>query len=250
MKTPIKTILASYLIAVGISANAQAGEFSAGVAIIANNSPFIEEDTKTYLVPLIKYEGDNLDYFLDTATYTLVRHKSESFSWRIAAVGKLRFLDRDTEGQLAGMQDRDASLDIGVGFESQAPWGDLGFVVVGDATSAHKGAEAAATYSYEFSVTENFTLTPSLEISVYSKKLADYYYGVRASEATANRAEYHPDDSGQVKASIAADYRLTDRWTLISAISVSELDKELTNSPIVNDDLDVYVAIGTLYRFE
>jgi outer membrane protein len=252
MNTVNKTVLTACLIAASISANVQAGELSAGFAINASKSAFIGEGTNTNLLPTVKYDTENFHYFLDIATYTLVGRESEKFSWRVSAVGKLRFLDRDTEDELAGMEDRDASLDVGIGFESQAPWGNLVLAVIADATSQHEGTEAIVSYSYDYSPTEKLTFSPSVEVSVYSKKLADYTYGVRASEASIalNRPEYHVDAAGLVTLSLTTSYRLSDRWTLLQLISVTELDETITNSPIVTEDIETEVNFRALYKFD
>lgn len=251
MKTLANAVLTACLVVANIGANVQAGKLSAGIAVISAQSPFIGEGTKTLLIPAVKYDTENFHYFLDSAAYTFVNHKSNAFSCSASGVAKLRYLYRDKEGDLAGMVDRGASLDVGIKFNTKASWGNLGLTFIADATSKHEGNETSVSYSYDHMATNKLIFTPSIEISNYSKKLADYNYGVRASEAiTATRAEYHPDDAMLGKVNLTIIYLLSEHWTLLQNTNITYLDDTLTNSPIVIEDREIQVFFGALYKFD
>lgn len=251
MKNFTNAVLASCFVATSIYTHVQAGELSAGIASISVKSPFKGEGTKTLPLPAIKYETENFHYFLDSAAYTLISHKSNAFFWGVSGVAKLRYLYRAQEDNLAGMEDRDASLDAGLTFKTKAPWGNLGLTFIADATSKHNGSETSIAYSYDHMVTNQLIFTPSATISHYSKNLADYNYGVRASEAIAvTRTEYHPDDATIGKYSLTFIYLLSNHWMLLQTTSLTDLDDTLTKSPIVIEDKETQVFFGALYKFD
>lgn len=250
MKTLTHTVWTSCFVVANMCASPQAGELSAGMAIFSTKPPFIGEDVITLPIPVIKYETENFHYFLDTAAYTFVKHQSDTLSWSAAGIAKLRFLDRDTDGDLAGMEDRDPSLDLGFKFNTKAFWGGVSLMFIADATSTHGGNEASLSYSYDHMATNELIFIPAIEFDNYSKKLSDFIYGVRASEAIpVTRPEYHPDNATIAKLSLTIVYLLSNNWTCMQYTGVTRLHNTLTDSPIVAEDKEVQLFFGALYKF-
>ena len=92
---------------------------------------------------------------------------------------------------LAGMRARQSTTDLGASYAYRATWGNLRAKFVHDALNVNKGEELRLGYSYDWN-SGRWHLRPSLTLMQRSARLNNYYYGVRANEATANRPEYMP----------------------------------------------------------
>ena len=82
-----------------------------------------------------------------------------------------------------------------------------------------------------------------------SGQLANYYYGVRGSEATVARPAYKADSSLLLQAGVSADYPLNAHWSINARAVLTRLADEISDSPIVEDDYIVSGFIGVGYRF-
>ena len=196
---------------------------------------------------MIGYEGERFSYFLDTATFVLTQGENRESRWRMRAVATARVFDQPN--RRAGLEDRHSTIDMGLDAGIQGNWGSLSIEVLADVLGNHEGFEAGITYEYEFAVTERLAFTPSLGVSYYDEKLADYYFGVRPGEARDSRAAYQPDASGVATATMTMSYALTKDWTLVGVIQLMELGDELADSPLVAEKSSTTAVIGAMYRF-
>ena len=79
--------------------------------------------------------------------------------------------------------------------------------------------------------------------------MADYYYGVRSQEVTASRPAYSPNDAFNPVAGFDFYVGLSEDWLLISRMRLSFLDDEISDSPIVEDDMTQTYLIGVARMF-
>ena len=86
-------------------------------------------------------------------------------------------------------------------------------------------------------------------LSWRSENLNNYYYGVRAKEATANRTVYKSGNSVNPYAGVVLDYQLAERWSIFSMFRNEWLGNEITDSPIVDQDSKISLILGLLYCF-
>ncbi len=94
---------------------------------------------------------------------------------------------------LDGMEDRRMSWDAGVKAVYELPWHQMTFSVkaLADVLGRHDGQEYILALSREFRG-RIFRLIPSFGAHYQTKSLLDYYYGVRAEEATSGRDVFEP----------------------------------------------------------
>ncbi|HEU4779510.1 MAG TPA: MipA/OmpV family protein [Steroidobacteraceae bacterium] len=224
-----------------------AGEFSLGVAAGGQSTLYHDVEDQNFVIPVLGYEGERFSYFLDTATFVLMQGESGESRWRMRAVATARIFDQPN--LRAGLEDRHSTVDIGLDAGIQGKWGSLSLEVLADALGNHEGGEATISYEYEFAVTERLAITPSLGVSYYNEKLADYYFGVRPGEARDMRVQYQPGASGVATAGVTMTYGLTESWTLVGVVQHMSLGDELADSPLVAEESSTTAVIGALYRF-
>ena len=85
-----------------------------------------------------------------------------------------------------------------------------------DALNVTKGDELRLGYSYDWK-SGRWHLRPALTLMLRSARLNDYYYGVRADEATANRPAIHARRRHRRLARRVRVLRYQQGWRILGA---------------------------------
>jgi outer membrane protein len=81
------------------------------------------------------------------------------------------------------------------------------------------------------------------------KKYVDYYYGVRAAEATAGRAAYVGKGGVNVDVGLRTMYRFDEHHSMLLDVGITRLAKEIKASPLVDRSRTNRVILGYMYSF-
>ncbi|WP_396614866.1 MipA/OmpV family protein [Lysobacter soli] len=255
-RTLAATLLAS-LLATPIAAFAQdammgtvldePGSAGLGFAFRAESSPYVDGDTRDDFLPLYLYEGER--FFL-RANEAGVR------MWRNDTMGLEGFVERRLEGypedeapaSLEGMTVRNTGADLGVRFYFQHDASRWDAAVRHDVAGLSHGTEVRAGYAYTIE-RERWRLQPVAIASWRSGDLNDYYYGVAPFEARDDRPAYDAGDGWNATLALYGKYRIFQHWSLVGGAYVTKLSSEITNSPVVDDDVQWGVMAGAAYDF-
>ena len=223
------------------------GSAALGVAVRAEQSPYVGGGTRYDLLPLYLYEGKRVFLHGSRAGLKLLDNGDERVDL---------FLDQRFEGyaddrlppSLAGMAERGSGLDAGVSYRYRQPWGTVQAEFLHDAAGFSKGSEMRLSYSYDWR-SGRLALRPSLTVAARSARLNNYYYGVRAGEATATRPAYEPGSGINTTLGLYATYELSDGWRLLGGVTRTSLDSKVKASPIVGTSAQTGVFLGAAYDF-
>ncbi|HID49759.1 MAG TPA: MipA/OmpV family protein, partial [Chromatiales bacterium] len=94
-----------------------------------------------------------------------------------------------------------------------------------------------------------WTVVPSVLAIGLSGDFNDYYYGVRAGEASASRPVYSAGSGVNLAAQTYLMLDLGKRWHILGNIRADYLAPAITDSPIVDQDWMVSGMISLLYSF-
>ena len=166
--------------------------------------------------------------------------------------------DADDSVQLRGMNDRDASFNLGLKLRSRTPLGT--FIVSGgyDVTGKSDGFEGSLMYTTLLPLqSSKLRLYPEIGVKYWSKKTSDYYFGVNADETTDGngstvRTTYDiADSTTNYFMGYSAAYPLTKHWGLTHSLHKTWYDDQILNSPVVDNDKasDLEVKFGLTYDF-
>lgn len=221
-------------------------EIFVGAGAVVRSKPFEGVDAKVYPVPLFGYEGKRLYLRGITGGYRLVQIKG----WWIGPTVRPHFegYQAGDSSALAGMKNRNATIDGGVELAKRTNWGLISAVFVTDLLGAHDGHELELSYTAMFSHA-GFTFIPGVALQWKSSNLVDYYYGVKDSEVRTGRPAYSPDDAITPLARLAVRRKISQRWGLLLATQYEWLHSEISDSPIVDDNGIVSVLLGATYSF-
>jgi len=117
---------------------------------------------------------------------------------------------------------------------------EAGFLTgTGDNGNNDEGSEGGKLYAqahYTFLATSQYTLTGTVKVSKWDKELVEYYYDSKGA-------------STNFTVGLVGTYKLTDKWTMLGAVTATSLGDEITDSAIGEDDSSSMILIGATYSF-
>ena len=246
MRQAVSKSLAVSLGTTILAAGVSAGEWGLGMGIAAQQTPQIGTDPQVVVLPFPSYTGERLSLDFGSASYALTR--SEQF--RVTLEGQLRFdgYEPDDSDDLTGLDERDITLDAGLGFSSSNDWGIVRVKLLADALGVHEGYELSASYEYPLQF-DRWTVVPSIGVQMPSDELVEYYYGVRPEEATERRPFYKGKSVVNATVGATAFYSLGSRWQFMGGGQYVRLGDGITDSPIIERDYEFTVFSAIVYRF-
>ncbi len=223
---------------------------SLGAGAIISEKPYEGVDTEVYVIPFARlyyrnffFEGTRLGYEL---------YKTEDIKFSPILQWRFDGYEEDDSDTLAGMDDRDMTLDGGAEVEFKTEFGMLRLSWVADLLSEHQGHEFEVGFSRRISnafAVEGLSVIPNVSASYLSSDLADYYYGVRSGESIAGRPAYNTGSGINYSAGVNIIYVLAEKWDLIAGFEYTWLDDDIQDSPIVSEDGIFSFLAGVAYKF-
>lgn len=222
------------------------GSVGLGAGIRLQDSPYKADKTRTDLVPQYLMETE---YVFGYGTYGGI-HLFNTDTIQLDIIAQYRFdlLDPADSAFLRGMEKRKQSVDAGALFTYKTQFGDLSIKWVHDILNHSKGYETTLAYGYNWFV-NRLLIRPSIGVSWLSRDLADYYYGVRQTEATPTRPAYRPGASTNILLGIETSYFVTPRLLAFADWKVRNFDGAISDSPIVGENLQNNLYFGAAYVF-
>jgi len=219
-------------------------ELMLGLGVRYSLSPYKDIDADIYPVPIIIGEYKNFHSDGRTFGYRFI----DQGIFGLSVVAKPRFMgyDPDDSSVLAGMEERDWSLDGGLGVSLETDYLDLDITGLGDLLNRHQGREVSAVVSKGFL---EGLITPRAGLKWMNGSLLDYYYGVEQSEIATGRRDYDLSSELDLIFGITAGYPFAGNWLLGLDVEYEYLGSEIKDSPIVDrNNIYTYVA-SCIYKF-
>jgi outer membrane protein len=232
--------------------DAPQARWSLGAAVVVRQQIYrdIKRDgilfRNNFAVPFFSYENTWVSIGIPRADFKIYSTKSMSFRLRARYDGD--GYDPDDSPFLSGMAERKSTAWVGGAFLWNAGIVNVSVEVLHDALQYSKGSRAAVQVERRFGFGA-FGLTPRLGVDWYDGKYVDYYYGVRASEATAARGAYTGAATAALHAGLRLDFSPVPRHTIFLDVGAKRFGSGITDSPIVARSSQTAAGIGYVYRF-
>jgi outer membrane protein len=143
---------------------------------------------------------------------------------------------------------RDYAVELGLEAITNGDWGQATFSVFQDVSATHGGVELATDYTYRWN-RGRFSLAPSVGLRFKSASMNDYYWGIRANEASIALPAYKTGSGVNVRTAVRAGYYFTRRLHLAGSVSYEKLDHSISASPLVKESNVVGYFGGLAYQF-
>lgn len=126
-----------------------------------------------------------------------------------------------------GMQDRKESLFWGVG----ARYKQYSLTLSHDLSHRSHGTKLGFNYSRMFLKEEQSYFRGTFSLDLYNQTYADYYYGVKSTEATSTRSAYTAKAYLEPGVGIVYIRKLHDKLSLSTGISIKKYSRSIIDSP-------------------
>lgn len=226
-----------------------------GLGAFYNKLPYQEWDGDEITpIPYLTYIKGN--FYVEGADigYTLLSDQQGDSGYYVDVLGSARVgfgYKNDDSPALAGMEDRDdTAIEAGIKAGFYNSFGLLEVSAKQDVASAHEGFIANITYSLPIeNEAQNYQFIPYIGASYQSDKFNNYFYGVKANEATATRSAYEADGGTNIFIGATLVYNLTPQWSLSANAQYETLASSIEDSSIVSEDNIVSGFMGVTYTF-
>ena len=243
---PLITLLAAT--APAFAQQADPPRWTIGALVIDRDAPYRQLDEDVLLVPLVRFEGERA--YLRGLRGGLRLVESPGFELAVFAQARLDGYDSKDSPYLVGMEDRRASLDLGLASMWTSPrLGALELSAAADALDRSGGFEVAAAWTGRFAA-GGWTFLPSASLRWQDDRMLDYYYGVRSSEARAGRVAYSADAAVTPEVSLLATRPLGLRWNLFARAGHAWLPSQVRDSPVVDTSSSTSLFLGLGYALD
>ncbi|EAR62996.1 MipA/OmpV family protein [Neptuniibacter caesariensis] len=243
-------VMLPFILGIGFISQAQANEdaeFMLGLGVSSGKSIYKGVGTETDVIPMFAYEKGDFYLMGPELGYHLVNN--EQFQLTAIASYRLEGYEAGDSTALAGMDERKGAIELGIGASFDTAYGEWSATALADVSNEHDGYELALGWEKRIELSRQWSLTPEATISYRSKDLNNYYYGVKASEATANRAVYTADSGSVYGFGINADYMIDQQQMVRLGAGYTHYGNEISNSSIVEKDSNYDLSAMYIYRF-
>lgn len=222
-------------------------QFALGAGVSTERSPYVGVGTDTSLFPLLSIEKGNFSFQGNELGYQVLG--SELASLTLLGSYRGAGYEASDSRQLAGMEDRDGAFELGARAEVYTDLGTLSLTALSDASSTHDGYEVSLGWETRYQLSAQWMLSPGVQLSYQSKDLSNYYFGVRNSEATAERAAYTADSSAILSLGVDAMYLIDEQQSLMLGVGVDTFSNAIKDSSIIERSNRPHASLAYIYRF-
>ena len=260
MKASYQTSLALLLSTTALFAllpTTASAEWGLGVSMETTQSMYKNNKKGTEIdinaTPNVEYRGDRLNLHNGTLSYSVI--KADKYVIDVLTTSKNNGYQAKDKNIFKGMKERKASLDMGVRLRADTPYIPVSLAVTKDIYKV-KGTEIGLslggikTSDKHWAGKRSVSIAPVLGANWQSKKVVDYYYGVKNSEATATRKAYKGKAAITPFVGLEAEAKLSKHFSLTGGAKYKHLPRAIRNSSITkNGSGDYQVNLGLSYWF-
>jgi len=220
---------------------------SVGLGVAWATSPFRGGDDKILPFPDISYQ--NGDFFIDVSGIGYTVYSQENCAITVIGSWHSGEYDSDDSSYLKGMEDRKFAIEGGVAISTETFLGNIGITALSDVSGHHKGQAVTAQYSIPFGGGDTWVVEAVAGLNWQSEKMVDYYYGVRRSEERDDRAYYEGKSTFSPSVGLNGAVEIYDNIFFQGEINYEFLGSGITDSPLIDDDYVLAVAVSLSYSF-
>lgn len=222
------------------------GRLGAGVMV---DSRYVgSADSDVFPVPLAALEIGDVAYvnYWQAGAYVL-GNEAKTLGLAVVATPRLGFNSGDGK-LLAGMSRRKWSIEAGLSIDYGSNDTGVSLGYLHDITGASDGGVTRLIAFKRLEFTERFGVDVFADVERLDARLANYYFGVGAGEATPARPFYQPGAATDVGAGLHFNFDFGARSTLLFGYEITRLGNALVDSPVVERRFSSLFYLGYGWR--
>lgn len=230
-------------------------EWGLGLGVITKQDAYKGIKRDTQLVPVLRFENEYVEFFGLGLEVKLPSVKlGEGNQIKFGLVGEFDMSGYEAKDAkktpiLAGMKDRKGGLWAGAKATWETEFISLSAEMAADVSGHSKGRRFSLGLEKEWHLGGNTMLIPYATAHRLDDKYVDYYYGVRASEATTGRAAYAGKGGLNLDIGLRALHQFDEHHSVLIDVGVTRLAKQIKASPLVGRSNTSQVILGYVYNF-
>lgn len=205
-----------------------------------------------------KYEGSNANeaapwLLWQNTELTWPGHQSGAETGGLVIIPSLGYVgerDGDTDDRLKGLDDVDASFELG-GKIAYTVGPVTAYATLRKGLSGHEGVVGEAGADYRTVISDRLVLWSGANVTYANDDYMSSYFGVSPAEhASSGLAAF--DASGGIKSAgikLQARYSLTEKTAILGEIQYDRLLNDAADSPITLNEDQFAVRLGVVRRF-
>jgi len=244
MRIPLLIVLSLAAAPALAQENQAPPRWTLGAVVLNRDAPYRDLDEGVYIVPLVRFEGERFTFRGTRGSLRLGAGGMHEFS--LFGQARLEGYKPEDSPFLHCMDNRLISLDVGAASTwTSNKFGQIELSVATDTLGRSNGTEAVLAWNALFRKGK-WVFVPGVSLGWRDDDLVDYYYGVRAHEATADRPAYEGRAALTPDISMLATRKLGERWSLFARATHVWYPSEISDSPIVarSQGTGVFVGFG------
>ncbi len=224
-----------------------------GAGVSNQQKPYAGIERDTTAVPVIQFENRHIRWLgplLEVKTPGLALSDSQRLDLSLVALYDVGGgYEEDDARILRGMDDRKSGLWAGTSAVWRTGLVDVSARWITDLSGYSDGQRVSVGLEKAWRLGARLRLAPRMGLVWHDDKFVDYYFGVRANEARADRPLYEGEAGIDTYLGVQALYRLGRQHTLLLDLSATRLAPEIEDSPLVDRSTENRVLLGYVYRF-
>ncbi len=214
--------------------------FIYGLGVGVNNGIYKDYDLPVIPLPIIGYRGEKFSAFGPFISYHA--WQNDAFKLSIKAAPRFGGFEQDDADIFNGMDERKLSIDAGFGLTYQQNDWKIDTSIMKDVLGKSDGMEIKSTLGKMMRFGPVF-IEPSVGLSYVDANHVDYYYGVRAHEATNARLQYTGKSALNKTLGLSVMTPIFFNGITTLGIENTWYDTSISDSPLTDDDASLSVRI-------
>lgn len=219
-----------------VRAQLEPNGFLYGFGLGVNKEIYKGYDRRVIPLPILGYRGEDLTVYGPFVSYEMLEMNDIEFQVQLSP--RFQGFDESDSDFFVGMDARKFSMDAGLGAKYERQNWKISLSVMHDILNKSNGYEMTAKLGRAFKKGPVF-FEPNISVSYLDSKHVDYYYGVRAHEATNFRPQYTGDKALNSALGISISTPILFGGFTQLAIDYNLFDNSITDSPLVEDNTNI-----------
>lgn len=221
-------------------------EWGLGFGALVEDEGYRNLDFETSGVPILYLSHRNFRFFANQLDVRLF--DNGRFKFGVKAEARFDGFESGDDPFFDGMEDREGGVFAGIRAEYETDYGNFVGEWQTDVSGKSDGAYGSLG-SYWIIDAGRGRWVPKVALEYYDGSYTDYYFGVRADEATADRPAYSADSALHVDVGVDYFHKLTDRQQLIASLKYRHYGSAVKDSPLLDSNGSPRFTVGYLYTF-
>ena len=224
-------------------------ELGLGAGASVSTSEYKGEDAGVSPFPIVEFDGEYFFISGLTAGAHVYRDERNDLSLTASYLPQRFDASGNDDAAMRLLDDRDSSVLAGAAYSRTEAWGQARLSMGYDVLGKSNGLTADASYAYPFK-SGLLRLKPVVGVEWTNRSYNDYYYGVSSDEAArSGLSEYKADGGFSPYLGLRLKVGLTDSLDLTTGAKAKWLSSEITDSPMVDQDVKYSLNLGLIYSF-